>query len=146
MKKGLDYTGVAVAFLCHDGAVNFLMGKRSDTSRDEIGTWDVGAGALEFGDRVEERLKKEIKEEYSTDVLDYEFLGYRDAHRQEVGRDTHWIGLDFKVLVDREKVKNGEPHKLAEIDWFTLDSLPEPLHSQNTEFFEKYKSKLRLGL
>ena len=143
MKKGEDYTGVTIVYLCHDGKGNILLNKRSKNCRDEHGAWDPGGGGLEFGDTVENTLKKEIAEEYCTDVLDYEFLGYRDVHREHNGKPTHWIALDFKVLVDRVKVKNGEPHKFDAIEWFTLDSLPTPLHSQFPKFLKDYKEKIK---
>ena len=60
-----------------------------------------------------------------------------------MGEKTHWVALDFKVLVDREKVKNGEPHKFDDIGWFTLDNLPTPQHSQVPNFFRLYKEKLK---
>lgn len=142
MKKGEDYTGVTIVYFCHDGSGNFLMNKRSDNCRDEKGCWDPGGGGLEFGDSVEETLRKEIREEYCTEVLKYEFLGYRDMHRENQRRKTHWIALDFKVLVDKEKVENGEPHKFDEIGWFQLQDLPSPLHSQFPYFLEKYKERL----
>lgn len=142
MKKGVDYTGITVVFACHDGEGNFLFSKRGAACRDEHGTWDPGGGGLEFGDTIEQTLRKEIEEEYCTDVLSFERLGYRDVHREYGGVKTHWIALDFKVLVDRTKVKNGEPNKMDEIAWFTLDSLPSPMHSQWPVFFELYKDKL----
>ena len=142
MKKGEDYTGVTVVYFCHDGKGNFLLNKRSNNCRDEHGTWDPGGGGLEFDDTVESSLRKEIKEEYCTDVLGHEFLGYRDVHRVNNGKKTHWIALDFKVLIDRDKVANGEPHKFDAIEWFTLDRLPKPLHSQFPIFLDLYKGKL----
>ena len=142
MKKGEDYTGVTIVYLCHDGKGNILLNKRSVNCRDEHGRWDPRGGGLEFGDTVENTLKKEIAEEYCTDVLDYEFLGYRDVHREHNGKKTHWIGLDFKVLVDRNKVKNGEPHKFDDVAWFRSDKLPSPLHSQFPNFLNLYKEKL----
>jgi 8-oxo-dGTP diphosphatase len=142
MQKGIDHTGIVVIYFCHDGKGNVLMNKRGKNARDEHGTWDIGGGALEFGDSVLTTLKKEIKEEYCTDVLDYEFLGYRDVFRKLNGKDTHWLDLDFKVLVDREKAKNGEPHKFDAVGWFTLKNLPSPLFSQLPIFLEKYKDKI----
>jgi len=142
MKKGEDFTGVSIIYFCHDGNGNFLFNKRSKNCRDEIGNWDCGGGGLEFGDAVLDTLKKELKEEYCADIIKYEFLGYRDVHRERVGAKTHWIALDFKVLVDRNQVKNGEPHKFEEIGWFTLDQLPSPLHSQLPASIELYKEKL----
>lgn len=142
MKKGQDYTGVTIVYLCHDGQGNVLLNKRSANCRDEHGAWDPGGGGLEFGDKVEETLRKEIAEEYCTDVLDFEFLGYRDVHREHDGNKTHWIALDFKVLVDKDKVKNGEPHKFDEVSWFKWSELPEPMHSQFPAFLKFYADKL----
>lgn len=142
MRKGEDYTGVTIVFACHDGEGNFLLSKRGTASRDEHGTWDPGGGGLELHDTVENTLRKEIAEEYCTDVLGYEFLGYRDVHREHEGKKTHWIALDFKVLVDRSKASNGEPHKLDAVEWFRLDNLPTPLHSQFPHFLDLYWQKL----
>ena len=141
-KKGVDFTGVSVVFICHDGKGNILMNKRSQKCRDEQGRWDIGAGSLEFGDKIDETLKREIKEEYCTEVLGYEFLGFRDVHREVNGRKTHWVSLDFKVHVDRSKVQIGEPHKMDEISWFPIGTIPQPIHSQVPYFLEKYKDKL----
>lgn len=82
------------------------MAKRKDSARDEYGVWGIGGGALEFGDSVDETLRREIREEYGTDVLDSEFLGFRDVHRSHGGKNTHWIALDFKVyfMLTRKKL------------------------------------------
>jgi len=142
MKKGIDYTGVTISYFCHDGNNNFLLAKRSKNCRDEHGNWDNGGGGLEFGHTVLDTLKKEIKEEYCVDVLNYEFLGYRDVHRIHNNQKTHWVSLDFKVLIDRNKVKNGEPHKFDDMKWFRLAKLPKPLHSQLPKALKMYKDKL----
>ena len=142
MKKGQDYTGVTIVYLCHDKEGNVLLNKRSANCRDEQGRWDIGGGGLEFGDTVEATLKKEIAEEYCTDIISYEFLGYRDVHREHEGKKTNWIALDFLVHVDREKVSNGEPHKFDAVEWFTLNTLPTPIHSQFPNFLEQYQSRL----
>lgn len=142
LKKGVDYVGVGVVFFCHDGKGNFVMAKRGKNSRDEHGNWDIGGGGLEFEDTVDETLKKEIREEYCTDVLHHEFLGYMDVHRAHEGKPTHWIALCFKALIDPAKVKNGEPHKFDEVAWFTLDKLPKNVHSQMGKFLELYRDKL----
>lgn len=142
MKKGEDFTGVTIVFFCHDGAGNYLMAKRTANSRDEYGKWDPGGGALEFNDTVENTLHEEIKEEYGTDVISYEFMGYRDVHREHDGKPTHWIALDFKVLVDPKQAFNAEPHKHEAIGWFKLDALPDPVHSQLVGTIQKYRDRL----
>jgi 8-oxo-dGTP diphosphatase len=140
--KGKEFIGNGVVYFCHDGKGNFLMHKRSAQARDEHGKWDIGAGSLELGETAEATLRREIKEEYNCDVLNFELLGYRDIFREQDGKPTHWLALDFKVLVDPAQVKNGEPHKFETVAWFTNDSLPEQQHSQLPHFLKKYGSRL----
>lgn len=142
MKKGQDYIGVTVSFFCHDGEGNYVLQKRSTNCRDEHGRWDCGGGGIEFGDTIEQTLKKEISEEYGVDVKDFEFLGVRDVHREHEGIQTHWVSIDYRVQVDRAKVHNDEPHKFEEIGWFKLDALPEPLHSVLPLALKEYRDKL----
>lgn len=142
MRKGEDYTGIAVVYYCHDGEGNVLMSKRNENCRDEHGRWDIGGGGVEFGAKIEDTLRQEIMEEYCTDVIAHEFLGYRDVHRDNGGKPTHWIALDFKVLVDRSKAAIGEPHKFDSLDWFKPDAFPDPVHSQFPTFFELYRDRL----
>ncbi|MBT4447078.1 NUDIX domain-containing protein [archaeon] len=142
MKKGIDYPGVTVVFMCHDGAGNFLLNKRSVNCRDEHGKWDAGGGGVDLGEGVIETLTKEITEEYGTEILDHEFLGYRDCHRVHNENKTHWIALDFLVHVDRSKVVNNEPHKFDEIGWFKWGEFPEPRHSLFPLFFDTHKEQL----
>ena len=122
---------------------NVLLNKRSTNCRDEHGRWDCGGGGLEFGDTVTNTLQQEIRQEYCTDILSHEFLGYRDVHRTHDSKKTHWIALDFLVHVDRTKAQNGEPHKFEEIGWFPLDAFPQPLHSQFPHFLDKYREALK---
>jgi ADP-ribose pyrophosphatase YjhB (NUDIX family) len=144
MQKGVDFVGVSVVYFCHDGKGNFVMGKRSKNARDEHGRWDIGGGGVEVEDSVEATLKKEIMEEYCTEVLQAEFLGFRDVFREHEGKKTHWITLDFKVLINPKVVKNGEPHKMDEVKFFTKETMPEIAlcHSQLGVFLEKYKNNL----
>jgi ADP-ribose pyrophosphatase YjhB (NUDIX family) len=142
MKQGEDFIGTCVIFFCHDGKNNYLLNKRSTACRDEHGTWDPGGGAIEFGDSVDGTIRKEIKEEYCADVIEYEFLGFRDVHRVNEGKKTHWIALDFKVLIDPSQAKIGEPHKSDGIGWYTLDAMPSPLHSQFPYFLKKYEGRI----
>ncbi len=142
LKKGTDYTGVSVVFFCHDGKGKFLMSRRSVNTRDEHGKWDLGGGGVEFGHTIEETLRKELREEYCIEPIVHEFLGYMDVHREHQGRTTHWIALVFKVLVDPVSVRIGEPDMCDELGWFTLDSLPDNLHSQFPKLLELYGDQL----
>ena len=140
--KGIDFTGITVCYFCHDRKGNFVMSFRNKNCRDEHNRWDLGGGGLELHDKVLKTVAKEVKEEYCTKVIKQEFLGYRELHRKNKGKRTHWIALDFKVEVDPTKVRNGEPHKFDKVEWFRFETLPSPLHSKTMDFINKYKEKL----
>ena len=142
MHKGKDYIGVGVTFYCHDGAGRFVMGRRSKNARDEHGMWDLGGGGVEFGESAEDAVRREILEEYGTDARACEFLGYMDVHREQAGSPTHWISLVFKVLVDPTQIHNAEPDKCDEVRWFTLNDLPDDIHSQLPQFLERFRGML----
>lgn len=139
---GTEFTGVTIVFICHDGTGNFLLAKRSAGARDEQGRWEISGGGLKFGERVEDALVREVREEFCTIIKSQEFLGYRDLLRTHNGRPTHWVTLDFLVEVDREKVAIGEPHKCDEIRWVKFGEWPEPLHSAFLKTIESHKDKL----
>lgn len=143
-QKGIAFPGVCVIFFCHDGQGKFVMARRSGQARDEQERWDIGGGGLELHATVEDTVKQEIMEEYGTTVQAIEFLGYRDVHRSPGGVSTHWIALDFKVLVDPRAVSIQEPHKFTDLRWFTIEDLPpfESLHSQLPVFLDQYRDRL----
>jgi|SRR3989344_1687333 len=123
----------AVVFFCHDGAGNYLIHKRSKNCRDEQERWDSGGGGLKFGEKIEDAVRREVREEYSAEPLLVEFLGYRDVFRTHNEIQTHWVAFDFRVQVEPEKVKIGEPHKIETLRWLTIAeilNLNEPVHSQ----------------
>jgi 8-oxo-dGTP pyrophosphatase MutT (NUDIX family) len=70
MQKGIDHIGITTVFACHDGEGNYLFSKRSTNCRDEHGTWDPGGGGLDFGDMLEDNVRKEVMEEYCATVLE----------------------------------------------------------------------------
>jgi 8-oxo-dGTP diphosphatase len=143
MKKGVEHIAIGVCYFCHDGAGRVLLSKRGARCRDEHGRWDAGGGGIEFGHSAEETLRKEIREEYGADVLEYEFMGFRDLFRDQGGVPTHWVMLDFKVRIDPAQAKNGEPDKFDEVAWFPLDRLPTPMHSAWQAFFDKNEKYLK---
>lgn len=71
MQKGVDYIGVGVSYYCHDGHGKYLMNKRGMNCRDEHGAWDFGGGGIDFGEKVEETLQRELREEYCVENVKY---------------------------------------------------------------------------
>jgi 8-oxo-dGTP pyrophosphatase MutT (NUDIX family) len=143
-RRGIDYIGVSASFVIHDGEGRVLLQKRGSQARDEQGRWDVGGGAIEFGEPLDDAVRREIKEELLTDPLEVKFLTTYDAHRRlPDGTPTHWIAVMHAVKVDPQTVGIGEPHKIDELGWFYSHSLPAPLHSQ---FWKSYQIALDRGI
>jgi len=138
-RRGIDHIGISASFIIHDGKGRILLQKRGVKARDEKGNWDVGGGAIEFGEPIGEAVTREIKEELSVEPLEVKFLTVYDAFREHNGQKTHWIAIMHAVKVDPAKVKIGEPDKIEEVGWFTSDNLPSPLHSQ---FWKSYQIAL----
>ena len=141
--KGRELVGATIVFMCHDGNGNIVMMKRSQNARDEKSKLDIGRWSLEFSNIVISTLKREIKEEHSTDVLNFDFLGYRDVYREDEDGSSRWIVLDFLVLIDKGKVKIGEPDKFTDLKWFKFGKFPQDTHSQFPVFLKTYKHKLQ---
>lgn len=148
LKAGVDYIGISTPFYCHDGNGLFVFHKRSNNCRDEHGRWDAGSGQLEFGEDPSEGVLREVWEEYG---VKGEITGQLPAHsilREHEGVKTHWLAVSFFVKVDLDRVVISDPDKISEIGFFTLDRLPDPLHSglqmTMTRFprhFAKYRKK-----
>lgn len=147
MKAGIDFTGVAVGFYCHDKDGYFVFHKRSENCRDERGTWTNGGGKLEFGESPEEALKREILEEYGCSCSIEEALPPQSfLQTLSDGSKKHWITLLYIVSVDRSEVRMNEPESMTEIGWYKLNELPSPLHTGTKEnltslegYFRKFK-------
>lgn len=128
-KPGIDYIGITTPFYCVDGRGHLLMHKRSMNCRDEKGRWDTGAGQLDFGEDVEHGVLREVKEEYGCSGKILAQVPPHSVIRVQDRVKTHWLAIPHIVLVDPQKVKNNEPHKIEELGWFSLDNLPSPMHT-----------------
>lgn len=141
MKPGKDYVGIVTPFYCHDGKGNILMQKRGEKARDEVGRWDPGGGKLEKGLTLEENVRKEVREEYNCECEIQDRLPTHEIIAERDGEKVHWLVQGFFVKVNRDEAENGEPEKFNEVKWFSLDELPENLHSGFAETLERYREK-----
>lgn len=140
-KQGLVYIGVTVTFFCHDGKGRLLLHKRSKNNRDEHNVWDVGGGAMEFGETFEQAVRREVREEYGADILKLDFIAVNNVLRNHKGKKSHWVAIIFAAKVNPKKVKIGEPVKMDAIGWFYPKNLPNPRHSKLDEHLNLVLSK-----
>jgi 8-oxo-dGTP diphosphatase len=76
-------------FTCHDDEGQVLLARRGPGARDEPGVGDTGAGALEHGESFESAATREVREEYSAEVLEIETIGVRNVLRGDPV--SHWV-------------------------------------------------------
>lgn len=142
-QKGTSFVGVSTCFLCYSKDGQCFMAKRSSKARDEPGRWDNGGGGLKWGVTAEDNVRREVEEEYAATPLKIDFLGYRDVFRQLAdGTPTHWLAIDFAVLVNKDEVKINEPEIFDDSGWFVRWDEPSPLHSQIPFMLKKYVKEI----
>jgi 8-oxo-dGTP diphosphatase len=90
----------------------------------EAGHWNLPGGKVDFLERVEDAVTREIREEVGLEIC----LGPLLCVTQMVGIDgKHWVSPVFRASVLHGEPVNCEPAKIAEVRWFALDAPPSPL-------------------
>ena len=139
MKQGVDFVGIFVSGICHDGEGNVLYMHRTEKARDEQNKWNIGAGGtLEVGETLETCLAREVKEETDADIKEKEYIGHREIFREKDGITSHWIGHYFKVLVDRTQVKIVEDLHDSLL-WQSFHEMPSPMISHYDQAYKLLK-------
>lgn len=136
MKKGIDYIGVGCGALIINDNNETLLLKRTLKSRNQAGFWSKPGGGVEFGEKVEDAVKREIKEELGVDIELVKFLGFTD-HIIE-SENQHWVAFNYLAKVVSGEPKNLEPEKIEEIKWFKLNNLPEKITQTTMEPINDY--------
>ncbi len=75
------------------------------------GLYDLPGGRIEFGEKIEETLRREFEEEVGIPEVESKFLGYNEyfcTFTNDVGeaKDFHHTGLYFVVNCDSSTIKN----------------------------------------
>ncbi len=85
------------------------------------GMWALPGGHVDYGERVEEAVKREAKEETGLDVAVVKLIGvYSDPKRDPRG---HTVGVAYLCETKGKKPKAGDDAAAAW--WWPLDDLPE---------------------
>ena len=64
MKRGVDYIGVGAGAIIFNNEGKVFISQRGPGARNESGKWDFPGGGVEFGERCEDAVVREIKEEF----------------------------------------------------------------------------------
>lgn len=141
MKPGIDYIGVGCGALIMNDKNETLLLKRGTKSKNQAGYWSKPGGAVEFGEKIKDAIRREIKEEFGVDIEFIRFLGFTDHIVKN--EKQHWLSISYLAKIVRGEPKNMEPDKHDEIAWFKLDNLPEKLTETTSEIIEEYLKSLK---
>ena len=141
MKAGIDYIGVGCGALIINDEGEFSLQKRGSASKNEAGFWSKPGGAVEYGEKVEGAVIREIKEELGIDIELVKLMGFTN-HIIE-SENQHWISFNFLAKIVGGTPKNLEPNKIEEVRWFKLNELPEKLSKTTSEPINQYLESLR---
>jgi 8-oxo-dGTP diphosphatase len=125
MNRGIDYIGVGVGAILVDPAGRLFLSKRGPHARNEKGLWEFPGGSVEFGEKLADALKREMREEFGIEIEVGELLDVVDHILPAEGQ--HWISPTYicRILSGTPQIR--EPEKCSEIGWFQLDEIPQGL-------------------
>jgi len=140
MQKGVDYIGVGVGAVIINNDGKIFLSKRGRNVRNESGTWEFPGGGVEFGEKIEDTIQREMKEEYGIDIEIVELIGVNN-HLIPLEKQ-HWVSPCFLCKLKSGRPEILEPDKCDEIGWFDLDEiLSFPLSLVTQSNLEHIKNK-----
>ncbi len=115
---------VGVGVLVFNAHNQILLGQRLGSHGNL--SWQPPGGHLEFNESLENCVIREAKEEVNIAIEDIEFIGMTNDFFDD--SDKHYISIFMQArLAPNQQVKNCEPHKAKNWQWFALNQLPSPL-------------------
>lgn len=107
----------------------------------EAGTWETPGGRVEFGERIEDALKREIKEEVGVDIKINKILGWGEGldcqHKDGFIAHRFVLYFDCEIVSGELRYDNEE---ISEYKWVTWNEFKElkPLSKPMKDFFERF--------
>lgn len=138
MEKGIDFIGVSAGAMILDDQGRVFLSKRGKKSRSEHGCWETPGGAVEFGETLEQTVRREMMEEFG---IELEILAQLPAFDHRIPEERqHWVATTFLAKLAPGNVPRiMEPEKCDAIGWFALEALPHPLSRVTLSDITMYK-------
>jgi mutator protein MutT len=144
MRAGVDYPGVGVGALVLNSKGKFLMGLRGSASRNESGKWSFPGGKVEFMEKLEDAVVREVKEEFNIDIEVVRLL--KVVNHFIPSEKQHWVNPIFLCKLIGGEVKVMEKRKHSDFGWFTLKDHPSNVAVNNAEVLNDIKAgRIKMG-
>ena len=140
MIQGKDYIGVGCGAVILNEKNELLLQLRNKAPEKEY--WSIPGGKLELFETFEEAVKREVKEEIGVDVRVVDLLGICDHIIKN--EEKHWVSPSFLCKIVAGEPQIMEPAKHLDMQWFSLDHLPDKITITTQEAvknYQKYKLK-----
>lgn len=111
-----------------------LMVKRSDNDNIGAGTWEMPGGKIEFGEKLEEALTREVKEEVGIDIT-IEKLLYSNTFLTSSSRQI--VIIVYICNTEQENIILSDEH--TDFIWASKVELRENLNKEILSDLEKHK-------
>lgn len=139
MTQGKDYIGVGVGVAIFNSSGEVLLMKRGEKSKNEVGTWILVGGTVDFGETLREAAIRETREELAIEIeIDEQLPAYDHILPDE---NQHWVTNVFKAHIVTGIPTIQEPEKCSELGWFSLTALPSPIAKASQKALEYFKEQ-----
>ena len=118
MKKGVDYIGVGVGAAIFNSDGKLFIAQRGKKAKNERSKWQIPGGGVDFGETLEDALKREIREEHGIEIEILELLGICDHIIPD--EHQHWVAPTYICKLVKGEPKILESDKCEAFGWFSL--------------------------
>lgn len=132
MKPGIDYIGVGVGAMIMNDKEEILLILRAKPP--EINHWIFPGGKVDYGEKIETALRREIKEEIGVDIDVLKLVHVCD----HIVDGMHWTPPAFLCKIRQGEPKLMEQDKHLGLEWFSINKLPGNLSIVVRDTVKKY--------
>ena len=140
MQRGIDYIGVGVGAIIVNHQGQLFLARRGPLAKNERGLWEFPGGSVEFGERLIDALKREIREEYGIEIDARDLLDVVDHILPE--EKQHWVSPTYLCELVSGEPRILEPGKCAQIGWFDPYEVPDDFTQITRENLAHYREWL----
>ena len=125
------------AYIVRDNKI--LLGRRGNVAGK--GTWALPGGHLEFIERADECICRELAEETGLIInpKDIKLVALTDDLQPE--NNIHYLHITFEVNIGDQEPRLLEPNECEEWKFFNLNELPTNMFEPHQKIFKTIRSK-----